>query len=48
MDFAINLILVFFISYPDVIYRTEKVKARMEEIRLETEKFRIEAEKRSW
>lgn len=33
-------------AYPDVIYRTEKVKARMEEIRLETEKFRIEAEKR--
>jgi len=33
-------------AYPDVIYRTEKVKARMEEIRLETEKFRLEAEKR--
>ena len=33
-------------AYPDVIYRTEKVKARMEEIRLETEKFRLETEKR--
>lgn len=33
-------------AYPDVIYRTEKVKARLEEIRLETEKFRQEAEKR--
>ncbi len=33
-------------AYPDVIYRTEKVKARMEEIRLETERFRLEAEKR--
>ncbi len=33
-------------AYPDVIYRTEKVKARLEEIRLETEKFRQETEKR--
>ncbi|SDB57385.1 Uncharacterized membrane protein [Pseudobutyrivibrio sp. YE44] len=33
-------------AYPDVIYRTEKVKARMESIRVETEKFRVEAEKR--
>ncbi len=29
-------------AYPDVIYRTEKVKARMEEIRLETERIRDE------
>ncbi len=29
-------------AYPDVIYRTEKVKERMEEIRLETERFRAE------
>ncbi len=33
-------------AYPDVIYRTEKVMARMDEIRLETEKFRMEAESR--
>ncbi len=29
-------------AYPDVIYRTEKVKARMEEIRVETERIRTE------
>jgi len=29
-------------AYPDVIYRTEKVKARMEEIRLETERIRAD------
>lgn len=33
-------------AYPDVIYRTEKVLARMEAIRLETERIRDEAEKR--
>lgn len=31
-------------AYPEVIYRTERVKARMEEIRLETERLRREAE----
>ena len=29
-------------AYPEVIYRTEKVMARMEEIRLETERFRAD------
>lgn len=33
-------------AYPDVIYRTEKVKARMEQIRSETEKMRAEAEQK--
>ena len=33
-------------AYPDVIYRTEKVKARMEAIRQEAERLRQEAEKR--
>lgn len=32
-------------AYPDVIYRTEKVKARMEAIKVQTEKFRQEVEK---
>ena len=32
-------------AYPDVIYRTEKVKARMEAIKAQTEKFRQEVEK---
>ena len=31
-------------AYPDVIYRTDKVKARMEAIKAETEKLRAEAE----
>ena len=29
-------------AYPDVIYKTERIAARMEEIRLETERFREE------
>lgn len=33
-------------AYPDVIYRTEKVKNHMEEVRLETERLRAEAEAR--
>ena len=33
-------------AYPDVIYRTERVAARMEEIRQETERIREEAEAR--
>ena len=33
-------------AYPEVIYRTERVKARMEEIRTETERLRQEAEER--
>ncbi len=33
-------------AYPDVIYRTEKVKERMEKVRIETERIRIEAERR--
>ena len=33
-------------AYPEVIYRTERVKARMEEIRTETERLRLEAETR--
>ena len=33
-------------AYPDVVYRTDKVKARMEEIRLETEKFKAELEEK--
>ena len=31
-------------AYPDVIYRTERVKARMEAIKAQTEKFRREVE----
>ncbi len=33
-------------AYPDVIYRTEKIKNHMEEVRLETERMRAEAEAR--
>lgn len=33
-------------AYPDVIYRTEKIKAHMEEVRIETERLRMEAEGR--
>lgn len=33
-------------AYPDVIYRTEKIKAHMEEVRIETERLRTEAENR--
>ncbi len=33
-------------AYPDVIYRTEKIKIHMEEVRLETERLRAEAEAR--
>ncbi len=33
-------------AYPEVIYRTERVKAHMEEVRLETERMRAEAESR--
>ncbi|MDC7280165.1 hypothetical protein NXH64_11745 [Butyrivibrio fibrisolvens] len=33
-------------AYPDVIYRTEKIKAHMEEVRIETERLRAEAEVR--
>lgn len=33
-------------AYPDVIYRTEKIKAHMEDVRLETERLRAEAEAR--
>ena len=33
-------------AYPDVIYRTERIAARMDEIRLETERLRTEAEAR--
>lgn len=33
-------------AYPDVIYRTERVKARIEEIRAESERIRREAEAR--
>lgn len=33
-------------AYPDVIYRTDRIKARMEEIRAETERIRAEAEQR--
>ena len=33
-------------AYPDVIYRTEKIKTHMEEVRLETERLRAEAEAR--
>lgn len=33
-------------AYPDVIYRTEKIKAHMEEVRIETERLRAEAELR--
>lgn len=32
-------------AYPDVIYRTEKVKSRLEAIKEQTEKFRAEVEK---
>lgn len=31
-------------AYPDVIYRTEKIKAHMEEVRIEIERMRAEAE----
>lgn len=33
-------------AYPDVIYRTEKVKARLERIKAETERLRKQAEQR--
>lgn len=33
-------------AYPDVIYRTERITARMDEIRAETERMRAEAEAR--
>lgn len=33
-------------AYPEVIYRTEKIKAHMEEVRMETELLRAEAEAR--
>ena len=33
-------------AYPDVIYRTEKIKAHMEDVRIETERLRAEAEAR--
>ena len=33
-------------AYPDVIYRTEKIKNHMEELREETERLRLEAETR--
>lgn len=33
-------------AYPDVIYRTERVKARLEEVRAESERIRREAEAR--
>lgn len=33
-------------AYPDVIYRTEKIKAHMEEVHVETERMRAEAEAR--
>ena len=33
-------------AYPEVIYRTERVKARIEEIRAESERIRREAEVR--
>ncbi|MBQ5391511.1 MAG: putative ABC transporter permease, partial [Spirochaetales bacterium] len=33
-------------AYPEVIYRTEKVKARMEAIKAETERLRMQAEER--
>ena len=33
-------------AYPDVVYRTDKVIARMEEIRIESERIRAVAEKR--
>ena len=34
-------------AYPEVIYRTERVAARMEDIRLESERLRREAERRA-
>ena len=34
-------------AYPEVIYRTERVAARMEAIRLESERLRREAERRA-
>ena len=34
-------------AYPDVIYRTERIKARLTEIKAETEKIRREAEQRA-
>ena len=33
-------------AYPEVIYRTERIKTHMEEVRLETERLRAEAEAR--
>jgi uncharacterized membrane protein len=33
-------------AYPEVIYRTEKIKSHMEEVRIETERLRAEAEAR--
>ena len=33
-------------AYPDVIYRTDRVKARMERVKAETERLRAEAEQR--
>ena len=33
-------------AYPDIIYRTEKVKARLERIKAETERLRKQAEQR--
>ncbi len=33
-------------AYPDVIYLTDKVKARLEKVKKETERLRREAEKR--
>ena len=34
-------------AYPDVIYRTERIAARMEAIKAETERLRLEAERRA-
>ena len=34
-------------AYPEVIYRTERIAARMEAIKAETERFRLEAEQRA-
>ncbi len=34
-------------AYPEVIYRTERISARMEAIRAETERLRLEAEQRA-
>ena len=33
-------------AYPEVIFRTERIAARLEEIRTETERLRMEAEQR--